>query len=79
MDIERENRVVIRKDVNEESMNGGKWWTSEKSFSDWSRFMSLSGDWDLYGLLFYGGTRKVEEVWWPLDVEGQNRWSNSPF
>lgn len=25
MDIERENRVVIRKDVNEESMNGGKW------------------------------------------------------
>lgn len=25
MDIERENRIVIRKDVKEESMNGGKW------------------------------------------------------
>jgi len=46
MDIQRENSIVIRKDVNDESVKGGKWWPSEKSISDWSVFASLSGDWN---------------------------------
>lgn len=42
MDIERENSIVMRKDVNDESVNSGKWRTSAKSLFDWSRFISFS-------------------------------------